>query len=148
MALEENMQLISNYITEQHDSENEANVFKSYEKIKSEIILPIIKNILNKDKSPLKQNNERTVTGASPQSFTMSLTEQNDIYNEQYSKTDLKKPKARDRSLSNILNAQNTNSLNLSVTKSEKEHDRKSTNPSVRAFRPQNTYNQEKDSMV
>ena len=148
MALEENMQLISNYITEQHDSGNEANVFKSYEQIKNEIILPIIKNILNKDKSPLKQNNERTVTGASPQSFTMSLTEQNDIYNEQYNKTDLKKPKARDRSLSNILNAQNTNSLNLSVTKSEKEHDRKSTNPSVRAFRPQNTYNQEKDSMV
>ena len=148
MALEENMQLISNYITEQHDSGNEANVFKSYEQIKNEIILPIIKNILNKDKSPLKQNNERTVTGASPQSFTMSLTEQNDNYNEQYNKTDLKKPKARDRSLSNILNAQNTNSLNLSVTKSEKEHDRKSTNPSVRAFRPQNTYNQEKDSMV
>ena len=148
MALEENMQLISNYITEQHDSGKETNVFKSYEKIKNEIILPIIKNILNKDKSPLKQNNERTVTGASPQSFTMSLTEQNDNYNEQYNKTDLKKPKARDRSLSNILNAQNTNSLNLSVTKSEKEHDRKSTNPNVRAFRPQNSYNQKKDSMV
>lgn len=59
MALEENMQLISNFITEQHDSGNDLNVFKSYEKIKNEIILPIIKNILNKDKSPIKSINER-----------------------------------------------------------------------------------------
>lgn len=43
-ALESQMQLISEYITNQLDSGKETNVFKQHDKIKAEIIEPILQN--------------------------------------------------------------------------------------------------------
>jgi hypothetical protein len=99
-ALEGQMQLISEYVSNQMGSGRDSDVFKQHERIQTEIIEPFLKDNQNK-----QRQSDLMGSGPSPKSLTMSLTMDDQVYGGNQSAS-LKKKRANmynHQSLSNIL---------------------------------------------